>query len=200
VALDDYERVHAENRAEWRCWLGANHARAPGAWLVSWKTATGKPRVGYAESVEEALCFGWIDSLSRTVDEERTQQLFTPRRPGSRWSRSNKERVERLQADGLIEPAGLAAIETAKAGGAWTALDDVENLVVPDDLAAAFAARADAAAHWESFPPSVRSAILLWILDAKRPETRAKRIAETASEAAAGRRPGQWGRTVRTKR
>ena len=191
MALDDYERVHAETRAEWRRWLGANHGSAPGVWLVSWKKATGKPSVGYAESVEEALCFGWIDSLNRTVDDERTQQLFTPRRPGSRWSRSNKERVERLLADGLIEPAGLAAIEAAKASGAWTALDDVENLVVPDDLAAAFAAHPGAADHWESFPPSVRGAILLWILDAKRPETRANRIAVTASEAAAGRRANQ---------
>lgn len=191
MAAEGYELVHAETRAEWRRWLAANHAGSPGVWLVSWKTATGKPAVGYAESVEEALCFGWIDSLNRTIDDERTQQLFTPRRPGSRWSRSNKERVERLLADGLIEPAGLAAIETAKASGAWTALDDVENLVVPDDLAAAFAAHPGAAEHWEAFPPSVRRAILVWILDAKRPETRAKRIAETASEAAAGRRANQ---------
>lgn len=191
MAAEGYKLVHAETRAEWRRWLAANHAGSPGVWLVSWKTVTGKPAVGYAESVEEALCFGWIDSLNRTIDDERTQQLFTPRRPGSRWSRSNKERVERLLADGLIEPAGLAAIEAAKASGAWTALDDVENLVVPDDLAAAFAAHPGAAKHWEAFPPSVRRAILVWILDAKRPETRARRIAETASEAAAGRRANQ---------
>jgi uncharacterized protein YdeI (YjbR/CyaY-like superfamily) len=191
MAAEGYELVHAETRPEWRRWLAANHAGSPGVWLVSWKTATGKPAVGYAESVEEALCFGWIDSLNRTIDDERTQQLFTPRRPGSRWSRSNKERVERLLADGLIEPAGLAAIEAAKASGAWTALDDVENLVVPDDLAASFAAHPGAAEHWEAFPPSVRRAILVWILDAKRPETRARRVAETASEAAAGRRANQ---------
>jgi uncharacterized protein YdeI (YjbR/CyaY-like superfamily) len=191
MAAEGYELVHAETRAEWRRWLAANHAGSPGVWLVSWKTATGKPAVGYAESVEEALCFGWIDSLNRTIDVERTQQLFTPRRPGSRWSRSNKERVERLLAEGLIEPAGLAAIEAAKASGAWSALDDVENLVVPDDLAAAFAAHPGAGEHWEGFPPSVRRAILVWIVDAKRPETRARRIAATASEAAAGRRANQ---------
>ena len=191
MAAEGYELVHAETRTEWRRWLAANHASSPGVWLVSWRTATGKPAVGYAQSVEEALCVGWIDSLNRTIDDERTQQLFTPRRPGSRWSRSNKERVERLLADGLIEPAGLAAIEAAKASGAWTALDEVENLVVPDDLAAALAAHPAAAEHWEAFPPSVRRAILVWILDAKRPETRARRIAETASEAAAGRRANQ---------
>ena len=188
MALDEYERVHAETRAQWRRWLAANHADSPGVWLVSWKSTTGKPAVGYADSVEEGLCFGWIDSLNRTVDDERTEQLFTPRRAGSRWSRSNKERAARLLAAGLIEPAGLAAIEAAKASGAWTALDEVENLVVPDDLAVAFAAHPGAAERWAGFPPSARRAILVWILDAKRPETRAKRIAETASEAAAGRR------------
>jgi uncharacterized protein YdeI (YjbR/CyaY-like superfamily) len=191
MGAEDYERVHAETRAEWRRWLAENHADAPGAWLVSWKRATGKPAVGYEESVEEALCFGWIDSVQRTVDEQRTRQLFSPRRPGSRWSSSNKQRVERLLAAGLMEPSGLAAVEAAKASGAWSALDDVENLVVPDDLAAAFARHPGAAEQWEGFPPSARRLILVWILDAKRPETRAKRIAETASEAAAGRRAHQ---------
>ena len=191
MGAEDYERVHAETRAEWRRWLAENHAGSRGAWLVSWKRASGKPAVGYEESVEEALCFGWIDSIQRTVDEQRTRQLFSPRRPGSRWSSSNKERVERLLAAGLMEPAGLAAVEAAKASGAWSALDDVENLVVPDDLAAAFARHPGAAEQWEGFPPSARRLILLWILDAKRPETRAKRIAETASEAAAGRRAHQ---------
>jgi uncharacterized protein YdeI (YjbR/CyaY-like superfamily) len=99
--------------------------------------------------------------------------------------------VERLLAAGLMEPAGIAAVERAKTSGAWTALAEVENLVVPDDLAAAFAAHTGAAEQWEGFPPSARRAILVWILDAKRPETRARRIAETASEAAAGRRPNE---------
>ena len=191
MPAEDYERVHAETREEWRRWLAANHDSSPGAWLVSWRTATGRPTVGYAESVEEALCFGWIDSIARTIDDERSRQLFSPRRPASRWSRSNKERVERLVAAGLMEPAGLAAVERAKTSGAWTALEDVENLVVPDDLAASFSAHAGAAEQWEAFPPSARRAILTWILDAKRPETRARRIEETASEAAAGRRANE---------
>jgi uncharacterized protein YdeI (YjbR/CyaY-like superfamily) len=193
VARDEYEHVHAETRDEWRRWLAVNHAGAPGAWLVSWRKRTGKPSVGYAESVEEALCFGWIDSVQRTLDEERTAQLFTPRRAGSRWSSSNKERVERLLAAGLMEPTGLAAVEAAKASGAWTALDEVEALVVPDDLAAALASRG-AGGQWEAYPPSVKRGILQWLLDAKRPETRAKRIAETADAAAKGRRPGPWAR------
>ena len=119
MAAEDYERVHAETRAEWRRWLAANHGSAPGAWLVSWKKPTGKPAVGYDAAVEEALCFGWIDSMQRRIDEERSRLLFTPRRARSRWSPSNVERVERLLAAGLMEPAGVAAVEDAKARGAW---------------------------------------------------------------------------------
>jgi uncharacterized protein YdeI (YjbR/CyaY-like superfamily) len=120
VGVEDHEHVHLETRAEWRAWLAANHAEAPGVWLVSWKRATGRPVVGYDACVEEALCFGWIDSLAKTVDEERSRQLFTPRRARSRWSQSNRDRVERLTAAGLMAPAGLAAVEAAKAAGTWT--------------------------------------------------------------------------------
>ena len=119
MALEDHELVHAETRAEWRRWLAANHASTPGVWLVSWRKPTGRPSVGYDAAVEEALCFGWIDSLAKKIDEERSRQLFTPRRPRSNWSTSNVERVERLLAAGLMEPAGLAAVEDAKARGAW---------------------------------------------------------------------------------
>ena len=181
-------QVHVERREEWRSWLAEHHASADGAWLVSWKRATGRPAIDYDAAVEEALCFGWIDSLARTLDEERSMLLFTPRKRGSGWSRSNKERVGRLEAAGLIEPAGAAVIGAARADGSWTALDDVENLVVPDDLAAAFAVRPGAAEHWESFPRSVKRAILVWIHDAKRAETRARRVEQTASDAAEGRR------------
>jgi uncharacterized protein YdeI (YjbR/CyaY-like superfamily) len=184
----DRPQVHVERREAWRAWLAEHHASAGGAWLVSWKSATGRPVVGYGAAVEEALCFGWIDSLARTLDEERSMQLFTPRRPGSRWSRSNKDRVARLEAAGLIEPAGAAVIAAARADGSWSALDDVENLVVPDDLAAAFAAHPGAAGRWEQFSPAARRAMLTWVLDAKRPETRATRIERIAAEAAAGRR------------
>jgi uncharacterized protein YdeI (YjbR/CyaY-like superfamily) len=191
MALADRPQVHLERREDWRAWLTEHHASSDGVWLVSWKSATGRPAVGYGAAVEEALCFGWIDSLARTLDEERGMQLFTPRRPGSRWSRSNKERVARLEAAGLIEPAGAAVIEAARADGSWTALDDVENLVVPEDLAAAFAAHPGAAEHWQAFSPSAKRTILAWILDAKRPDTRAKRVETTAAEAAQGRRARQ---------
>lgn len=194
MAVDDYERVEVSTRAAWRRWLKGNHERSPGAWLVSWKQATGRPSVAYEESVEEALCFGWVDSMQKTVDDERSRLLFTPRKARSKWSRPNKERVERLLAAGLMAPAGIAAVERAKENGGWTALDDVENLVVPDDLAAALAKRKGARETWEGFPRSVKRGLLAWVVDAKRPETRAKRVDEIAREAAAGRRAGQWGR------
>ena len=134
-AFDDAPVVHAESRASWRAWLEANHATAPGVWLVSWRRGRG-PRVEYEDAVEEALCFGWIDSQGGNLDEERSRQYFAPRKPTSGWAATNKARVERLLADGRMAPAGLAAIERAKANGSWTLLDDVEQGVVPEDLAA----------------------------------------------------------------
>jgi uncharacterized protein YdeI (YjbR/CyaY-like superfamily) len=183
--------VHAETREHWRQWLADNHRRPTGVWLVSWKQHTGRPRVTYDESVEEALCFGWVDSKGRKLDDDRTMLWFAPRKPSSAWSRSNKERVARLEAAGLMQPAGLAAIEAAKARGAWTRLDEVEALVVPEDLAAAFDAHPGARRQWDGFPRSVRRAILEWIVQARRTETRAKRIAETATRAARGERANQ---------
>jgi uncharacterized protein YdeI (YjbR/CyaY-like superfamily) len=184
-----YERVHLETRADWRRWLAANHASSPGVWLISWKKPTGKPAVGYDAAVEEALCFGWIDSTVHSLDDERGEQLYTPRRPTSGWSASNKERVERLAAAGLLEPAGVAAIETAKTNGSWSKLDRPAALTMPDDLAAALRARAGATEGWEAFPPFVRRGSLAWVDDAKRPETRERRIAEVVAAAAEGRRP-----------
>jgi len=183
-ALDRLEHVHPDDRAAWRAWLVANHATAGGAWLVSWKAATGRPRIPYADAVEEALCVGWVDSRAGTIDDVRSRLLFTPRRAGSGWARPNKERVARLTAAGLMLPAGVAVVEAAKADGSWSALDDVENLVEPPELAAALDADPRARGHWDAFPRSAKRAILAWISTAKRPETRARRIAETARLAA----------------
>jgi uncharacterized protein YdeI (YjbR/CyaY-like superfamily) len=177
------------DRATWRAWLEENHTRDVGVWLVSFKTASGKPRVGYDASVEEALCFGWIDSTGRSVDESRSMQLFTPRRPRSVWSQSNKARVEKLIAAGLMRPAGLVKIEQARQDGSWDAYTVAESLEVPPDLQSAFqAGPAGARSKWDAFSPSSRRAILWWVHSAKRPETRARRIAEVVSEAAQNRR------------
>lgn len=184
-----YPDVLMTNRAEWRAWLEENHVTAPGVWLVTDKKSSGKPYLSYEELVEEALCFGWIDSRGNTVDAERTKLLVTPRKRGSGWSRPNKARIERLVASGLMTPAGLAKIEAAKADGSWTSLDDIEAMIVPDDLDAALRADPEALAGWERFAPSVRKPLLQWIAFAKRPETRAKRVAETVAGAKEGRNP-----------
>lgn len=185
------ERVHPKSRAEWRAWLERHHAGSPGIWLVSYKKATGKPRLEYDEIVEEALCFGWVDSRAGTLDEERSVLLITPRRPKSGWSKPNKERIRKLKRAGLLTEAGLAAVEVAKQNGAWTLLDSAEALEVPADLAAAFAKDARAKANYEAFPPSARKIILTWIVTAKRDETRSKRIAETVRLAARNERANQ---------
>jgi uncharacterized protein YdeI (YjbR/CyaY-like superfamily) len=179
-------------RAGWREWLIANHASSGGVHLVSWREGSGRTSVPYADAVEEALCVGWVDSVAGKLDEQRGLQWFSPRRSRSGWARSNKERVERLIAAGQMLPAGLAAIEEAKRNGTWTMLDDVENLVVPHDLAAALDATPGAHAYWDAFSRSPKRAILEWIAQAKRPETRAKRIAETVENAARNERPPQF--------
>jgi uncharacterized protein YdeI (YjbR/CyaY-like superfamily) len=182
------------DRAAWRAWLFANHATSTGVHLVSWRRGSGGTSVGYEEAVEEALCVGWIDSVAGRLDEQRSLQWFSPRRSTSGWARTNKARVERLIAAGLMLPAGLDAIEAAKRNGSWTRLDDVENLVVADDLAAAMAANAPARERWDAFSRSRRRAILDWISQAKRPDTRARRIAETAETAARNEVPAQFRR------
>jgi uncharacterized protein YdeI (YjbR/CyaY-like superfamily) len=190
--VDGKPWVQPSDRASWRAWLQANHATSSGVHLVTWRRATGQPTVAYGDAVEEALCVGWVDSKSGKLDADRATLWMSPRRPKSGWSRPNKERVERLIAAGLMLPSGLAAIEEAKRRGTWTLLDDVEDLIVPDDLAAALAAAPPARSNWDAFPPSARRGILEWIVQAKRPETRARRVAETADKAARNERANAW--------
>jgi uncharacterized protein YdeI (YjbR/CyaY-like superfamily) len=184
--------IHPQTRAEWRAWLEQNHIRAGGVWLISYKKASGKPHLAYDEMVEEALCFGWVDSKPGKLDDERTMLWFAPRKPGSNWAASNKLRVEKLIQAGLMRPAGLAKVEAAKRDGSWNALDGVEALEIPADLQEALAANPTAQGYFAAFPRSVKRAILEWIGNAKRAETRAKRIAETVRLAAENMRANQW--------
>ncbi|MFA9431444.1 YdeI family protein [Egicoccus sp. AB-alg2] len=189
---DGDPRVHVETVEEWADWLAAHHADATGAWLVTWRTPTGRPAPTYDEAVTEALRFGWVDSVARRLDDERSMLRFSPRKRGSGWSRPNKVRIARLEADGRMAPAGAAVLAAAQADGSWTLLDAVEDLEVPDDLAAAFDAHPGSRERWEAFPRSAKRAILEWIVQAKRAETRARRVAETAEKAAPGERANQW--------
>lgn len=184
--------VHPLTREQWRQWLGEHHERNEGVWLITYKKATGKPRLEYDEAVEEALCFGWIDSKPNKLDDERSMLWFAPRKGGTGWSKPNKERIERMMATGKMHEAGLAKVEAAKLDGTWNALDAVEALEVPTDLAQAFVNYPDSAANFEAFPRSVKRGILEWISTAKRAETRAKRVDETARLAAENVRANQW--------
>lgn len=179
---------HAADRAAWRGWLAANSEQCSAVWLVLTKQSSALSSVGYAEAVEEALCFGWVDSKTLRRDDESRYQRFSPRNPKSTWVRSNRERAERMIAEGRMAPSGQAAIDLAKRTGTWDALAAAEDGVIPDDLQHALDANAAAAANFEGFSRSARVAILSWIETAKRPETRAKRIAETVDLAAEGKR------------
>jgi uncharacterized protein YdeI (YjbR/CyaY-like superfamily) len=189
---DPPNSIYPKSRGEWRAWLAQNYSRPAGVWLIRDKKTTGIASFEYAEAVEEALCFGWIDSKGNKLDDVRWMVWFAPRKPGTGWSSINKERVERLIAAGQMAPAGLAKIEAAKQDDSWNALDEIEALIIPPDLQKALASYNSAQKYFEAFPRSARLAILQWIASAKTPETRARRIEETARLAEDNLRANQW--------
>lgn len=183
--LDKAQRVYLPTRAQWRTWLTLNHTQPDPIWLIFDKVAPNKPRkLSYDDIVEEALCFGWIDSLPRVLSETQSMLYVSPRKPRSIWSALNKRRVASLIKAGLMTPAGQACIDHAKRTGAWTLYDAAESLTPPQDLVRALSRNAVAKSHFAAFPPSVRKGILWWIHSAKRPETRTRRIRETVRLAA----------------
>lgn len=186
------QSFYASTRAEWREWLESYHASSAGIWLVFNRKSSGKPHITYEEMVEEALCFGWVDSKGGKVDQERSMLYFAVRKAKSGWSKPNKDRVAKLIEAKLMTPAGLAKIAAAKKDGSWEKLDAVEALEIPADLAAAFKRYAGSKANFEAFPRSAKRGILEWIVQAKKPQTRAKRIEETAALAAQNIRANQW--------
>ncbi len=177
--------IEPGSRAEWRRWLAGHHGTSAGIWLIWRKKRAGEAQpLTLDEAVREALCFGWIDSTLRPLSDEKSALLFTPRKPGSTWSQSNKQRAELLIAAGLMTAAGQQVIDAAKRDGSWSSLDAIEELRVPDDLEQALAADPDAERNFDAFTPSAKKNVLWWIESAKRPQTRAKRVAETVRLAA----------------
>jgi uncharacterized protein YdeI (YjbR/CyaY-like superfamily) len=172
--MSDLSRVRPKSRKVWRAWLEKHHAASSGVWLVYAKKHSGLPSLTYNDAVEEALCFGWIDSKINPIDEDFYMQVFTPRKSKSTWSSLNKTRVARLLAAGLMAPAGLAAVKAAKRSGTWDAVKHLEQLAVPPDLAKALKANPDARRHWGSYTSSRRKGVLYRLAGAKRPETRAR--------------------------
>jgi uncharacterized protein YdeI (YjbR/CyaY-like superfamily) len=188
------ELVRAKDRATWRRWLQRNHSRTAGVWLELHKKGSRSASVTYEEAVLEALCFGWVDAKANKLDEERFKLWMSPRKAHSVWSAINKGRVAELTDAGLMAPPGLAAVNAAKADGSWMSLEASDALIVAEDLETALAAVAHARSNFDGFPPGVRKQILQWINSAKRPETRAKRVEETARHAGENVRANQWRR------
>ena len=184
----DYPIFHAETREQWRAWLVEHHGAARGVWLCSWRTPTGRQRCPYPDAVEEAICFGWIDSTTVVLDEQRGLQLYTPRRPKSAWTRLNRQRAADMEARGLMTEAGRRAIAVAEANGWLTIGDQVEDLIEPDELRTALDAVPAARAAWDGFPPSARKQMLWSVVSAARAETRQSRVAAIVDAAADGRR------------
>ncbi len=189
---DGVETVCPQSRQEWRKWLMRNHRAKQSVWLIAYKKKSNVPSVVWSDAVDEALCFGWIDSVRKPVDHEKFIQLFSKRKANSGWSKINKQKVQRLIDEGLMAEAGLEVIERAKQNGSWSILDKVEELEIPKDLSKEFKARPGSRQYFLSLSKSSRKAILQWLVLAKRPETREKRLTEIAELAAQNLKPKQF--------
>jgi len=176
---NDIQAIHAKTRSDWRKWLHKNHQTENSVWLIMYNKSSKNESTTYEEAVEEALCFGWVDSKAIKRDDESRYQYFAKRKPKSNWSKPNKLRVEKLTSLGLMTTSGQKLIDLAKATGTWDALNDVDNVIVPGDLQMLFNDKDKAHQNFQAFSTSSKRIILEWILSARRPETREKRIKET---------------------
>ncbi len=185
----ELKTYYAKDRNAWRKWLEKNHAKSRGVWLIYYKKSSGTPRVEYNDAVEEALCFGWIDSTVRPIDDKKYMQRFTRRKPKSGWSGLNKQRINRMIEQGLMALAGFEKIEIAKKDGSWESLDHIDAIQLPDDFAKALTKNKKAKSNFENFPQFARKQFLYWINSAKRPATRKQRIQLLVKMAAANKKP-----------
>ena len=175
--MKDKEHLYFKNATAWREWLHNNHHSSAGVYLIFYKVNSPFESMRWEEAVQVAICYGWIDSTVRNVDEHSRKQMFTPRKEKSVWSKLNKTYIEKLIADNLMHESGLSKIERAKLNGSWTSLDAVEDLIIPEDLDLAFKQNQIAFENYQNFSPSYRKSYLYWLNQAKRPETRNNRIA-----------------------
>ena len=183
---------YPRNRQAWRNWLQKNHATKQSVWLIMYKKSSGKPTILYNEVVEEALCFGWIDSVPRKRDAESSFLYISVRKAKSGWSALNKKRIEKLIQENRMTTAGLQKIEAAKKDGSWSALDKIEALEMPAALQKALTRNKKALAHFNGFPSSVRKQLFLWVESAKTPVTKEKRITGIVTLAEKNIRANQW--------
>lgn len=192
MEIDFSQAICPANIQEWRQWLIDNHDTAQSVWVIYFKKSSSTPTILWSDAVDQAICFGWIDSTRKTIDHERFVQLYSRRKTNSVWSKINKLKVERLLEENLIVEAGLRSIEIAKANGSWNVLDEVEELLIPDDLMLALQQFPGADDYFLNLSKSVRKGMLHWITVAKRPETRQKRIDEIAMAASNRQKPKQF--------
>ncbi len=192
MSINEIETYYPTSKQAWRNWLLKNHDEKDAIWLVFYKKKAGKPTLTWSEAVDEALCFGWIDSVKRKLDEERSIQYFSKRKATSTWSKINKVKVEQLMEVNLMTSAGMRCIDIAKQNGMWELLDSVEALSIPEDLEAALLEKENAMDYFLSLSKSIRKGLLQWIVMAKRQETRNKRIVEIAELADKKMKPKQF--------
>lgn len=190
--MKDVEDYCPRNRHDWRKWLELNHKKKEAVWLFFYKKKSPNYNLSWSESVDEALCFGWIDSIKKTIDTEKYQQYFSKRKPKSNWSKVNKDKVRTLIEEGLMEEAGYKSIEVAKENGSWAILDQVEALVIPEDLKEGFKKHKGSMEYFDNLSKSTKKILLYWVISAKRLETRQKRIIEIASNAGKQLKPKQF--------
>ncbi len=178
MAKKDIPEIYFKNSAEWREWLVDNWDNSNGVYLIFYKVNHHNESMRWEDAVKQALCFGWIDSTVKSLGQGKRRQYFCPRKPKSAWSKINKNYVKELKDEGLMHSSGLAVIDQAKANGSWTSLDDVENGIIPDDLQRGFDANPRAMENYKNFSRTYQKSYLYWLNQAKRPETRSKRIRE----------------------
>ncbi|WP_321515859.1 YdeI/OmpD-associated family protein [Marinifilum fragile] len=190
--MKEAKEICPKNRKEWREWLQKNHKDKDAVWLVFYKKNSPNFNLSWSDSVDESLCFGWIDSTKRKIDDECFKQYFSKRKPKSNWSRVNKEKVKNLIGQGLMKEAGYKSIKIAKENGSWTILDTVENLEIPKELERELKSHNGALEYFESLTKSIKKSLLYWIVSAKRKETREKRIKEIVKNGALQMVPKQF--------
>ena len=190
--MKDVEEYCPDDKQDWRKWLELNHKNEAAIWLIFYKKKSPQYNLNWSESVDEALCFGWIDSVKKTIDNEKYKQYFSKRKEKSNWSKINKDKVKSLIEQGLMKEEGYKSIEIAKENDSWTILDDVEALVIPEDLKEEFANHKGSIEYFESLSKSAKKILLYWIISAKRKETRQKRVLEIAENACENLKPKQF--------
>lgn len=187
--MSDIEEFCPKDSNHWREWLEENHLQKDAVWLIFYKTKSPNHNLSWSHAVNQALCFGWIDSVKKSIDAERFKQYFGKRKPKSNWSKINKQKVATLIDQGLMQDAGHKSIEVAKENGSWTILDSVEDLIVPPDLKEALTNLPNALDYFEALSNSNKKILLYWVVSAKREETRQKRIEDIAANASQGQKP-----------